>query len=159
MGVAMTVWAVVPGLRPTIVRDVKDGRGLAALQGSPCCRLDKTWGAIHFMLTGTAYEGTLPEAFLLEGGECLREPEDESDAPPRWIVETMVPGIDDVLRQIDDKELAQHCDIAAMVAADVYSVCEGDADDLMEELSTVLLALKELVATAAETRHALIIAV
>lgn len=143
MSMTMAVWAVNPGLRERLEAELESGRGLASLQGAPCCGLEKAWSAIQFILTGTAYEGDLPAAFLLHGGELLLQPDDELDSVPRWISTTTVQPISAALEAIGDDELLRRCDVAAMVAADVYSVSTDYEEDLMEELRTCFPELKQ----------------
>ena len=108
-------------------------------------------------MTGTAYEGDLPAAFLLHGGELLLQPEDELDSVPRWISPSTVEEISQTLEAIGDDELLTRCDVAAMVAADVYSVSTDYEEDLLEELRGCFPELKELVAAAVQNNQALVI--
>ena len=157
MGMTFSVAVVKPDCREQVEADLKEGRGLLSIAEAPRCSLEKTWGALHFVLTGSAYEGEMPQAFLLHGGEFLSEPEDEIDTPPRWISTGTVQELHTALQGIDDAELARRCDVPAMVAEDVYSVSEELADDLVEEVADCFRALKELVASAAEAQAAMIV--
>jgi Domain of unknown function (DUF1877) len=42
----------------------------------PHCDLEKMWHGLHFLFTGTAWEGEEPACFLLKGGEPVGETEE-----------------------------------------------------------------------------------
>lgn len=158
MSMTMCVWAVDADQRSEVEQDLEAGRGLVSVHSAPSCSLEKAWHAIHFILTGTAYEGDLPAAFIIEGGDFLREPEDDVDCPPRWLDADLVDELNLLLQQIDDAELALRCDVPKMVMADIYSVSEECGEDLLEELADCFLALRTFVEAAASQQQALIVA-
>lgn len=51
--------------------DDDDGDGAA---GHQSVDIDKAWHALHFLFTGTAWEGEMPASFLLVGGAPVGAP-------------------------------------------------------------------------------------
>ncbi len=153
------VWATDADHRDAIEQSIRDGKGLSLLQGAPRCDLDKSWHAIHYILTGTADEGELPVGYLLHGGEFLREPDpdDELDEPPRWLAPSEVQQFNQVLQQIDGDEFSQRFDAEEMVDAGVYSISTEYADDHLETVQDHYTSLRSLVSGAAQNSQALII--
>ncbi len=95
--------------------DTADGDAQGVLQAD----LDKAWHGIHYLLTGSAWEGEAPLGFLLHGGEPLGE-EDDYDAPPRAFTAAEVGEIDAALRGFDAARLRARFDPQAMQALDIY---------------------------------------
>src|SRR5687767_13290253 len=40
-------------------------------ESTPALDLDKSWHGLHYLLTGSAWEGEGPQAFLVSGGELI----------------------------------------------------------------------------------------
>ena len=119
--------------------------------------LDKAWQAIHFLLTGSAWEGSGPLTFLLHAGSPIGE--DFGYGPTRLASPIEVRAFRDALAALDDSELQRRYDPAAMAAEDVYI-----ADSLAEEGETgwqyvmqSIPALRSLLDRSVETGSAIAI--
>src|SRR4051812_5134842 len=61
--------------------------------------VDKAWHGIHFLLTGTEWEGDGPLAFMLQGGREISE--ELGYGPPHGFTSSEVKEIDAALRALD----------------------------------------------------------
>lgn len=80
--------------------------------------LDKAWHGIHYLLTGSVWEGDAPLDFLLHGGEPLAEEED--DPVPRLLEQNELRQTDAALAQVDADLLRRRYDPHAMRQQGVY---------------------------------------
>lgn len=112
--------------------------------------LDKAWHGIHYLLTGTAWEGEAPLNFLLHGGVALGE-EDGEEAPPRLFDAAEVRAIDAALGALDADALRARYDPQAMQALDIYPDIWGRGE---EELDYCLHYFGELRSFMAEAARA-----
>lgn len=87
---------------------------------------DKAWQALHFILTGSPYEGDPPLNFLLQAGEETGE--DIGYGPARFASPDEVRDFRNAFAKLTDAELRRRYDPERMVAADVYL-----ADSLADE--------------------------
>jgi hypothetical protein len=133
-----------------------DNVGVEALvNGSPLDReheltLEKTWHGIHFLLTGTAWEGKEPLDFLVRGGNKLLD-SDLGYGPARAFGSAEVAEISEVLAAIDVATLARRFDPARMEQLEIYPsgwLEPGRASD-REELAEMFKRLQHFVAQGA----------
>jgi hypothetical protein len=75
--------------------------------------LEGSWHGLHFLFTGTAWDGELPAAFLVKGGTELDDDDDEN--VPRVLDPAQVRAIDAFLGSLSRQALAQHCDAQRMI--------------------------------------------
>lgn len=128
------------------------------MSGSAQLSLEKAWHGLHYMLTGTAWEGDAPLNFLL-GGHALGD-EDEADAygPPRLFLPAEVAQIDAALANLSDAELWSRFDAAQMAAEEIYpSIWEENEADLQEEYLGYFHQLKEFICTACAEGKGLVV--
>ncbi len=113
--------------------------------------LEKMWHGIHYLLTGTAWEGDPPLNFLLAGG---RELDIEIGiGPPRTFSAAEVQVIAAALAQVDDAELRRRFSSEAMMQLDIYpgiwdrsSEVEKPLEFLIESIAGVRQAFARMVA-------------
>ena len=118
---------------------------------------DKSWNAIHYLLTGSAHEGTFPAGFILAGGTPVGE-EDVGYGPARVFTPAEVRDIDAVLSQINREIAQRRFDGAAMDAADVYpQIWSRTDEDVFEYAWENLRALQEFVRRTVELNQALML--
>ncbi|MGD9645920.1 MAG: YfbM family protein [Pirellulales bacterium] len=118
--------------------------------------LEKAWHGLHYLLTGTAAEGTGPLAFLLAGGQNLG---DESE-PIRYFPPGETSTIHRALSAVSDEELWSRFDPQAMEAADVYpNIWDEEEEELQEEFLMYFGQLKSLVAAAAASGNGLLVSI
>lgn len=83
--------------------------------------LDKAWHGIHYLLTGTAWEGEPPLNALVVGGVDLPDPNDEwGYGPPRILQPHDVASLGSALAALSDEDLAARFDPADMTAKEIY---------------------------------------
>jgi hypothetical protein len=80
--------------------------------------LEKSWHGIHYLLTGTAWEGDPPLNFLLAGGHELDI--ETGIAPPRAYTAAETRVIGAALAQVDDAELRRRFAPAEMMRLEIY---------------------------------------
>ena len=99
-------------------------------EGDPNCEasldIDKSWHLIHFLLTGSAWEGTAPLADAVLGGVELGD-EDVGYGPARFLIPDRVGEVAQALARIGGDELWRRFDPAAAAAAEIYP--EGWSQD------------------------------
>ncbi len=75
--------------------------------------LDKAWHGLHFLLTGSAVGGSLPQAFLLECGRTL-------DPNSRFFTPSEAAAIGHYISSVTEASLRARFDPCSMERADVY---------------------------------------
>lgn len=79
--------------------------------------LEKAWHGLHFLFTGTAWEGHEPECFLLCGGEEIG---DDKVGPARVLNPDQVSQFAAFLAELSPDELARRYSPARMTAVEIY---------------------------------------
>lgn len=94
--------------------------------------VDKAWHGIHFLLTGDPWEGTLPLANAVLGGETLGD-EDLGYGPARFLTPEEVVELAEALEGQPREKLAAGYDPAALEAAEIYpeGIWEPEALDYL----------------------------
>ena len=82
--------------------------------------LDKAWQPLHFLLTGTAWEGEEPACYLVRGGEELSDDE-LGYSSIRALTPGHVSRFDSFLRNVSHEMLRRRFDYQRMVALEIYS--------------------------------------
>lgn len=83
------------------------------------CDLDKAWHGIHYLLTGTAWEGTPPLDFLVEGGDQVGQIDPEH-GPVRAFRHEQVRAIYDAVSVMGPYELRKRFNPRDMAAKEIY---------------------------------------
>jgi hypothetical protein len=119
--------------------------------------LEKAWHGLHFLLTGEAYEGDGPLAFLLAGGEQLS---DDDDMPVRWFSPEETARIHAALSGVSDKQLWSRFDPQTMEQLGVYpGIWDEPEDDLKSEYVMYFQEMKKIVAVAAKAGQGLVVSI
>ena len=125
--------------------------------------VDKSWHAIHFLLTGTAWEGEPPSNFIVSGGRPVGD-EDVGYGPARGFTSGEVREIADALSDLASDALLARYDHAAMNRLDIYPggsdgwlPRERDENELIEYLADYYEQLREFVIGAAKEGEALLV--
>ena len=129
-----------------------EGEGLSA-------DLDKAWQGIHYLLTGTAWEGREPLNFLLAGGRPVGDI-DVGYGPARVFSAAETRAAHDALAQLDDGELRRRFDPAEMMSKEIYPEIwdrPPEEDDTIEYLMEYVGILREFLAQAVEKRLGLVV--
>jgi hypothetical protein len=104
---------------PSSVHDLLERRVYQAANPVQYVDLDKAWHALHFLLTGTAWEGTPPLNFIVAGGESIGD-EDVGYGPAHALRASEVSSLHSALRGIDSRALLERYDGPAMDALEIY---------------------------------------
>jgi len=81
--------------------------------------IDKAWHGIHFLLTGSAWEGEEPWCYLMNGGATFHQGDPDS-APDRVLRPNQIAAWADALGAISTVELRRRFDPEAMMEAGIY---------------------------------------
>jgi hypothetical protein len=121
--------------------------------------VDKAWHAIHFLLTGSAWEGDPPLNFIVIGGSDVGD--DLGYGPARGLSSDEVRNLAGALRAIPPDALLQRFDPAALTAANIYPEIwdrPPEEDDIRGYVSEYYDQLRSFVLDAAVEDEALLIA-
>ena len=126
----------------------------------PHLDLDKSWHPLHYLLTGTAWEGNEPDCYLVHGGEELGD-EDAGYSSIRGLTAGEVRRFHEFLSTLSPDTLRQGFDPARMIALEIYAkprrgAAPGTPGDI-EHLLAAFEGLRAFVArTAAEGDGAIV---
>lgn len=116
----------------------------------PAVSLEKLWHALHFLLTGAAYESDSPLADVILGGG---DDEDE-DEPTRVLPPDRVQALAAALAALTEAELRARFSPAKLAANDIYpDIWDEPEDDLWEEIWGYFEALRDAYTRAAAAGH------
>ena len=123
--------------------------------------LDKGWHGLHFLFTGTAWEGEEPGCFLVAGGEDIGD--DEADSQPRVLDANQVRRFSEFLAGLSTEELQRRFDPARMTSLEIYPerIWKRDPaarrESEFEHLREAFGDLRTFVGAAAEQGDAIIV--
>jgi Domain of unknown function (DUF1877) len=118
--------------------------------------IDKAWHGLHFLLTGTAWEGDFPLNFIAVGGEEVGD--DLGYGPARGLTSSDVRQIDRALEPLTRQELGQRFDAARMTELQIYPFgWSDDPDGELDYLLDFYADLRAFVRRTAERGDALLV--
>jgi hypothetical protein len=123
--------------------------------------LEKAWHGLHFLFTGTSWEGDEPACYLVSGGEDLEI--DDGDSPPRLLRAPQVASFASFLAGLSEEELARRYDPRRMMQLEIAPETwdrDEDAEEGETELEHLLGAFRDLrafVRTAREEGQAIVV--
>ncbi len=94
--------------------------------------IDKAWHGIHFLLTGTEYEGEPPLVNVVMGGSPLDDPDNPQFdyGPARFLMPEEVQEVAEALSQISVADLQARFHTLALSAANIYpNIWKRGADE------------------------------
>ena len=121
--------------------------------------LDKAWHGIHYLLTGTAWEGDPPLDALLRGGREMPDI-DVGYGAPRTLTAAETLTFANALAALSDDELRRRFAPADMTQLEIYpEIWDRDPseDDTLGYLLEYALRLREHLADAVAQRRGLLI--
>jgi hypothetical protein len=121
--------------------------------------IDKSWAAIHFMLTGTLWGGEPPQSLPIFGGTPLGE--DMGYGPLRYLTPAEVVAANGVLAALPSAELKKRFIPAQLEAAEVYptGIWLDEGDEGFEYIEHFYEQLRAFYAFAAKSGEAVLLAV
>jgi len=118
--------------------------------------VDKAWHGLHYLLTGSAWDGDFPLNFIVVGGEVVGD--DLGYGPARALTSGDVQKIDAALEPLTPDELRQRFDDGRMTELQIYPFGWGhDPDGELEYLLEFYEELRAFVRRTAEQGHALLV--
>jgi len=118
--------------------------------------VDKSWHGLHFLLTGSAWDGTFPHNFIASGGEEVGD--DLGYGPARGLTSSEVQQVDSALQALPPAELVQRFDADRMTELEIYPFgWTHDPDGEREYLLEYYTDLRAFVRRTAERGSALLV--
>lgn len=122
------------------------------------CSMGKLWHAVHFVLTGSAWETSMGIGELILGGEPVGD--DLGYGPARFHAATKVAKFDDGLAALPDSELRDRFSTSAMADAAVMpNLWDEPEDELWNEVQGYVQELRPFLAQARADGLALFVVV
>lgn len=122
--------------------------------------LDQAWHGIHYLLTGTAWEGDLPRGFLVSGGTPAGHL-DAAYGPARVLTATETRAVYDVLQALSHEELQARFDPEDMLAKQIYPgriwAQKAEEEDTFRYLLQYLGRLRSFLERAVDSNVGLVI--
>ena len=121
--------------------------------------LDQSWHGIHFLLTGSSWEGMEPLCYLVTGGEEIGE-EDVGYGPARALSSDLAANFDAALHDVSTEYLRSKFDPAAMKQAEIYpDIWDSDPrdDDALGYLIEYFEELKAFVEKVVQQQKGLLV--
>lgn len=124
--------------------------------------LDKAWHGLHFLFTGTAWEGDEPECYLLRGGQEIGD-EDVGYGPARALQPEQVRRFAEYLGSISHEDLRRRYDPPKMseleIYPDIWSRDSGEENVEWEYLLENFDTLREFVAHTRDVEEGIVVSV
>ena len=118
--------------------------------------IDKAWHGIHFLLTGTTWEGSFPENFICCGGTALCEGNGYGSA--RVFDSKEAFEISKLLRETSNEDLAARYDPARMERNEIYpSIWDAEGEEGLIYLQEYFTDLRTFFQGAADKDESVII--
>jgi hypothetical protein len=124
------------------------------------CDLDKSWHGLHFLLSGSDWQGEPPEAFLLNWGEVIRDVDIAGYGPARAFTHAQTTEIADCLDSLDPVELRERFDPEQMMRDDIYpTIWDRDPaeDDTLGYLLEYFHTLRQFVRQTANQGKGMVV--
>jgi hypothetical protein len=122
--------------------------------------VDKAWHAIHFLLTGSAWEGESPLNFIAAGGSEIGD--DVGYGPARCLDSREVANLAAALENLPTNVLLKRFDPEALSAADIYPDIwdrPPEEDDIQGYVAEYYEVLRTFILDAASERQALLVSI
>jgi hypothetical protein len=123
--------------------------------------LDKAWHGIHYLLTGTAWEGDPPLNFLVTGGREVGI-EEVGIGPARTLTSAETRDVADALARITDEELRARFAPSEMMRLEIYpEIWDRDpaTDDTLGYLMEYVGQLRSTLANVIGRGHGMLVTI
>jgi Domain of unknown function (DUF1877) len=118
--------------------------------------VDKAWHGIHFLLTGSQWEGTPPCSLAILGGVPIGQ--DVGYGPARYLLPNQVREVAQALASLPPSELAKRYSPKAMDEAGIYpEIWERDGDDGLHYVLSFYESVVKYYQDAAGKNHAMLL--
>ena len=121
----------------------------------PHCDLEKTWHGLHFLFTGTAWEGSEPACYLLRGADASGGADELGYSVLQALPPARTGAFSAFLDSLTRQELERRFDPAKMTALEIYpETWAREAPQRHIELGVLLDSFDDLQAFVGETARA-----
>lgn len=122
-----------------------------------CFDLDKSWHAIHFLLSGTAWEGTMPEGFLLCSGAVIGDI-DVGYGPARAYTAAETASIHACLAALPPDQLRMRFDAKVLAREEIYpDIWDREDEEDVDYVLHYYKSLREFVAHTTDRGEGMVI--
>ena len=118
--------------------------------------LDKTWHGIHFLLTGSDWEGDEPLCYVVKGGQEVGEI-DVGYGPARALRSEQVKHFAEALDAVSDDELRQRFDPSKMAEQSIYPTMWDEGEGALDYLMEYVPALRSFASNTVEQGKGLVV--
>lgn len=124
----------------------------------PDAELGKSWHGIHFLLTGSQWQGDEPYCFLLAGGQSIGDI-DVGYGPARALTSDQIKSFEEALMKIDDDDFRARYNKEELTKNEIYPKGwkHGNDDDNFAFLSSNFQTLKEFLQAAAKKSYGAVV--
>jgi hypothetical protein len=134
----------------------KDLMTLVENQANPSLYLDKSWEAIHYILTGTKIgSGVKPLSLVIYSEQFFDEEQNLGMGPASYLTAEQVKEIDYILEKLDDTFLKEKYKPLEMVKFGVYPNFWDKDPTLFDYVADNFQKLKDFYKDAASKSHAI----
>jgi hypothetical protein len=121
--------------------------------------IDKSWAAIHFMLTGTQWGGEIPQALPVLGGTAIGD--DAGYGPLRYLDTEEVKAAHTFLSSLPPSELRKRFIPVKLEAAEIYptGIWEAEGEAGFEYVEHFYEALRSFYARASAENRAVLLGI
>lgn len=117
--------------------------------------LHKEWHSLHYLLTGSAWDGEEPFCYLIKGGEEIGE--DLGYGPARVLKPNQVKRFCDALSQVSIEDLKKRYKPKQMEEEQIYSFKANKRDEELKSISNSFTKLKNYIREINAKNQALMI--
>jgi hypothetical protein len=118
--------------------------------------VDKAWHGIHWLLSGSAWEGDWPLGFIVTGGTAIGD-EDVGYGPARALRSAEVLELNTALAKVSRDELKERFDPEELTKAEIYPQIWDEGDEALDYLLGGFDDLKKYVAEAAAKKMGMLV--
>lgn len=125
------------------------------IDASTYCSIDKSWHTLHYLLSGTAWEGDSIESQVIMGGQEFGP--DLGYGPARYMTAEQVRQVATAMDRIQPEDLHKRFDPDAMHSAGIYSFSLDYAQDELEFAKDYFVELKTFYQQAAQEQDGVVL--
>jgi hypothetical protein len=121
----------------------------------PHCDLEKTWHGLHFLFTGTAWEGSEPACYLIRGGEALGDADELGYSVLQAVRPAETRAFSAFLASLTRQDLERRFDAGRMMTLEIYpETWARKSSDRHSELGCLLDSFDDLQTFVGDTARA-----
>jgi hypothetical protein len=123
----------------------------------PHCDLEGTWHGLHFLFTGTAWDGDAPSCYLVQGGKEIGDADELGYSVLQALDSAQARQFAGFLRSLSREMLQRRFDPQRMTALQISPGLWDVADSRLDHVLSSYEDLRSFVDSTVETRSGLIV--